>query len=279
MPEATSNRYPGTRPSSRQVTAIRDEGRHVRTIHGLVLGVLAMLWAPVALAQQVGAEGADGAAVKLAQQGDPDGADGAAVELALPDAEEPDRLRFLFRAGATWADLRGQLTFADIGVVPFEADFGFAVGFGMEFLLADGVSVQPEISIVRRFSQVGVPTRDGRQSKLSTHYLELPVYLKWYPGGREGSRGNLVLGPVPGLLLGATREIRDGNQIQDVEARALLADLDWAIGVGGGFEFSEAFANFTVDMRYVHGLTDMNAPEIATTARWSTVRVVVGIAF
>lgn len=203
-----------------------------------------------------------------------------AQETDAVEESENDRVRYLLRAGGTWADLRGRVEFDDQGAVPFESDFGFSVGAAVEVRVAGAFSIQPEALIVRRFAQVGgQEDTAGPSSKLSSHYLELPVYLKWYPSGRTGARGSVVLGVVPAIRLGATREIRDGNMIEDVPADDLLAPVDWSIGIGGGFEFSEAFANFTIDLRYVHGFTDMNAPDSSVSARWSTVQLVIGIAF
>lgn len=218
------------------------------------------------------------AAPVAGQEPEPDPIE-AEIERLVDAALEPDRLRFLFRAGGTWADLRGLVVLDARGPVPFERDFGFAVGAAAELRLSHHLSLQPEVLIVRRFARVGAEPPGARQSKLSSHYLELPLHVKWYPGGRDGPRGNFVVGPMPALLLGATREIRDGNRIEEPDIRELLADLDWSLSVGGGFEFSEAFANFTVDLRYVHGLTDMNAPGTEAAARWSTLQLLVGIAF
>lgn len=226
----------------------------------LLVSLAALLVSPVALAQQEPAPA------------------GEADPLASRESGR-DSTRFLVRVGATFADLRGELTFEDRPAT-FETDFGFAIGVGLELSVSDAVSVQPEAMIVRRFTQVAVEGGDGSESSsLSAHYLTLPVYLKWYPGGRRGSRGNLTVGAVPAILLTASREVRSEGGIGEVPIDASVADFEWGLGFGGGFEFSELFANFTVDVRYVHGLKDMNETRGTDSARWRTLEMVIGVAF
>jgi hypothetical protein len=198
-----------------------------------------------------------------------------------PPVEEPapwEGVRFGLKAGATWSTLRGELTFDDTGNVPFSGDFGFAVGASVEIPISRKLSIQPAAFMVRKFSQIElkVPEVVERQ-KLGVNYLELPLLIKWYPGNRSGVQGNLAIGAMPSFRMGATREIRTGNAVADVDADSLVNEVDWAIVVGGGFEFAELWGAFTVDLRYSHGLRNIAAAEDAGPARWSVVQMVVGI--
>lgn len=211
-----------------------------------------------------------------------------AQEASAPDANgEPvpveeqapwEDVRIGLKAGATWSNLRGEFAFPDLGSVPFEGDFGFAVGASIEIPIAAKWSIQPAAFLVRKFSAIRLETPDSVEGqKLGVNYVELPLLLKWYPGNRAGVQGNLVIGPMPSFRLSATREIRSGDVVSDVDANHLVNALDWAIVVGGGFEFDELLGAFTVDLRYTHGLRDIASTPSASASRWSVLQMVVGI--
>jgi hypothetical protein len=209
----------------------------------------------------------------LAQESAPDAMEGPAEGA---ESAPWERVRIGLKAGATWSTLRGEFAFEEIGSVPFKGDFGFAVGVSAEIPVSTKLSLQPAAFLVRKLSRLEVDAIQGGQ-KLSVNYLEFPLLLKWYPGNRAGVQGNIVIGPMPSLRTGATREIRLGNSIEDVDASDLVNGLDWAIVVGGGFEFDELLGAFTVDLRYSHGLRDVAAAPGEQAARWSVLQMVVGI--
>jgi len=197
---------------------------------------------------------------------------------APPEAEPWERVRVGLKAGATWSTLRGEFVFPDLGTVPFTGDFGFAVGISVEIPVARNLSLQPAAFLVRKFSQLDLGGQEGLgRQKLSVNYVEFPLLLKWYPGSRAGVQGNLVIGPMPSLRTASTREIRVGDDVTDVDATDLVNEVDWAVVIGGGFEFDELLGAFTVDLRYSHGLRDISAVGGGTKGRWSVVQMVLGI--
>lgn len=209
----------------------------------------------------------------------------AATAAGQPAAAEPEKpaweaIRIGLKAGATWSTLRGSLEFEDVGSVGFKGDYGFYAGMSVEIPIGPKLSLQPEGSLVRKFSELslGVPKNVLRQ-KLSVAYMELPLLLKWYPGDRKGVQGNLVIGPLPSVRLGATIETRRLGEITDTDAGTRVRATDWGVLIGGGFEFAESFASLTIDLRYAHGLRNIDNTDNSDTARWSVLQALVGVTF
>lgn len=189
-----------------------------------------------------------------------------------------DGLRFVVRTGATASVLRGQLDVSGPGRVEFDVGYGFAAMAGIDVPLAERVSVQAEVGVVRRLTRLDL-AGDVVRSKLSVNYVEVPLLLKWYPAGKSGSRLHLDAGAVPAFRLAASREVRQGDAILDVPSEGLLTDNDLSVAVGLGLELSELFAHFTVDVRYLHGLSEANAAPGQRAARWSSLQALVGVIF
>lgn len=223
----------------------------------LVAAVVGMLWtSPPVRAQQAVVAQAD------ESDGEPAG----------------DGLRFVVRTGATASVLRGQLDVSGPGPVELDVGYGFAAMAGIDVPLAARLSVQAEVGVVRRLTRLDL-AGDAVRSKLSVNYVEVPLLLKWYPAGKSGSRLHLDAGAVPAFRLAASREVRQGDAILDIPSEGLLTERDLAVAVGLGLELSELFAHFTVDVRYLHGVSEANAAPVARAARWSSLQALVGVIF
>lgn len=199
---------------------------------------------------------------------------------AEPQKQAWEAVRIGLKAGATWSTLRGNLEFEGVGSVGFKGDYGFFAGASVEIPIGPKLSLQPEASLVRKLSELalGVPKNVLRQ-KLSVNYMELPLLLKWYPGGRNGVQGNLVIGPMPSVRLGATIESRELGEITDIDAGKRVKATDWGMLIGGGFEFAESFASLTIDLRYAHGFRNIDNTGSGDEARWSVLQMLVGVTF
>lgn len=215
------------------------------------------------------------AGVLGAQEGSTEG--GPRHEGAAP--REGDGLRILVRAGATAAVLRGALAVDAGEPSSFDVGYGFAGALAVDLPIAERLSLQPEVMIVRRRTRLDLADA-GERSHLSASYVELPLMLKWYPRGKPDVRVHLDAGPVLALHTSASRDVRQGDTtIVSAPADDLLEDVEWALAAGVGFEFPELFAHFTVDVRYRHGLTRANVSEGPPDARWSGVLALIGMAF
>lgn len=195
-------------------------------------------------------------------------------------AKEPwEKIRFGIKAGASWAVLAGQLPIPEVGTFGFDGDFGFAAGISFEVPVSRKVSVQPEALIVRKHSEIDLEgsSYTGTE-KLSANYLEIPLLFKWYPGSRRGTIFSLQGGPAVGVRMDARRESRrEDGTIEDVEGSTLVRATDWAMVLGAGVEFHEFIWALTIDLRYNHGLSDIDNSGSGVDAKWRAVYVVAGV--
>lgn len=195
-------------------------------------------------------------------------------------AKEPwEKIRFGIKAGASWATLSGQLPIPDVGTFGFDGDYGFAAGISFEVPLSRKVSVQPEVLIVRKHAEIDLnDSGDTASEKLSATYLEIPLLLKWYPGPRRGIIFSLQGGLALGLRMDARRESRkEDGTIEDVEGETLVRATDWGMVLGAGVEFHEFIWALTIDVRYNHGLSDIDNSGSSVDAKWRAVYLVAGV--
>jgi len=195
-------------------------------------------------------------------------------------AKEPwEKVRYGIKAGASWAVLAGQLPIPEVGTFGFDGDFGFAAGISFEVPVSRKFSIQPEVLIVRKHAEIDLQDSGYMGSeKLSVNYLEIPLLAKWYPGSRRGTIFSLQAGPALGLRMDALRSSRhpDGT-IEDVEGKTLVKATDWGMVMGAGVEFHEFIWALTIDLRYNHGLSDIDNSGSNVDAKWRAVYIVAGV--
>lgn len=238
-----------------------------------VFSLVALSFAPSA----AWAQEAEGGAAQAA----PVAGDEQAAEEKTPRwAKEPwEKIRFGIKAGASWATLSGQLPIPGVGTFGFDGDFGFAAGISFEVPLSRKVSIQPEMLIVRKHAEIDLKDSGFAGSeKLSANYLEIPLLLKWYPGSRRGTIFSLQGGLALGLRMDARRESRgEDGTIEDVEAETLVRATDWGMVLGAGVEFHEFIWALTIDLRYNHGLSDIDNSGSSVSAKWRAAYIVAGV--
>jgi len=238
----------------------------------VVLSLVALGFAPGAVWAQDDAS---------AIQATPEAAGEQEVDEKTPRwAKEPwEKVRFGIKAGASWATLAGQLPIPGVGTFPFDGDFGFAAGLSFEVPVSRRFSIQPEVLIVRKHAEIDLTDSSHTGSeKLSVNYLEIPLLAKWYPGSRRGTIFSLQGGIAMGIRMDALRSSRhaDGT-IEDIEGETLVKATDWGLVLGAGVEFHEFIWALTIDLRYNHGLSDIDNSGSDVDAKWRAVYVVAGI--
>lgn len=252
-----------------------------------VLLLIALLAASAASAQEASAQEATAqeataqeATAQEATAGDGGETDSERAESDADDPGSASGLRVGIKAGASLTTLRGELTFEQIGAVGFQADWGFDAGITFELPVSFRFSIQPEVHLVRKHSELDLGVdKNTLRSKLSVNYVELPLLLKFYPGDRSGLSTNFVVGPAASIKTEARRETRAGGEIVDDPAGDLVKELDWGLIFGVGFEFHELFGALTLDIRYNHGLTSIDAAAESTNAKWSALYMLIGVTF
>ena len=251
----------------------------------LILAVI--VFSPRALAQQADTD------VAPAGQAEQDAAAPATDDSTPRWAKEPwEKVRFGLKAGATWSVLQGQLPIPDVGTFGFDGDFGFVAGASFEVPVSKSFSIQPELLIVRKHAAIDLSgsTYTGSE-KLSANYFEVPLLAKWYPGERRGTIFSLQAGPVMGLRMAAMRESRSGlvwaissnhfegedGSIVDVEGSTLVKATDWGLVAGAGIEFHEFIWALTFDLRYNHGLSNIDNSDSTESAQWRALYFMAGV--
>lgn len=209
----------------------------------------------------------------------------ASAQQIQPQVEESESVpaawksrHITIKAGATYSDLRGELDVENLGTFGFSGAFGFALGASYEISLSDSLSLQPELLIVRKFSEIEVGVA-GFKTKLGVNYIEFPLLLKWYVGDRSGVNANFVAGPTPALKLSSERESRRDGVVADVLAGEGIQSVDWGATIGVGLEFEDLFSALTIDLRYTHGLKDVNNEGDGASGRWRVGYILLGVKF
>ncbi len=205
--------------------------------------------------------------------------DGAGDDIPRWAREPWEKVRFGLKGGGTWSVLHGQLPIPEVGTFGFDGDFGFAAGFSFEVPVSHSFSVQPELLIVRKHAEIDLSDSEYMGSeKLSVNYFEIPLLAKWYPGERRGTIFSLQGGPAIGLRMDAMRESRrEDGSIVDVEGSTLVKATDWGLVVGAGIEFHEFIWALTIDLRYNHGLSNIDNSDSGREARWRALYFVAGV--
>ncbi len=123
---------------------------------------------------------------------------------------------------------------------------GFNLGLLGHFHITDQFALQPEIV----FSTQGAKfTEAGTDFNLNLNYINIPVLLQYMFD--NGFR--LQAGPQVGILASANLEAN--NNSLDVSEDFESLDL----GLSVGFSYVNPESNFGYDLRYNHGLSNINA--------------------
>jgi hypothetical protein len=91
------------------------------------------------------------------------------------------------------------------------------------------------------------------KGEVNFHYLEVPILATYFFNPREHSiRPKLYAGPSVNFLL-------YGEHVGQYARKATFKELDFALVVGGGFNFRLAPKLWlNLDARYTHGFVNMN---------------------
>ncbi len=126
-----------------------------------------------------------------------------------------------------------------------DAKVGYHVGIINHFHLGPQWAAQPEVS----FSAQGAKNSiGGLDTKLKLGYINIPVMIQYMFD--NGFR--LQAGPQVGFLVAANSSVNDN----DTDIKSNFKTVEF--GLGAGFGYVNPATGFGVDLRYVHGLSDIN---------------------
>jgi hypothetical protein len=140
------------------------------------------------------------------------------------------------KAGVNLATIDGK------NVDDSEFVLGYVVGGMLNAPIAPGVSLQPELL----FTLKGTGDT-GTADNLTLMYLELPLMAKVM----LGDAFSLQFGPYAGVLINSKK----GNDTWE----DILNNFDGGVGLGLGYNFAQ---RFTLDLRYMYGLTQVYEDEL-----------------
>jgi hypothetical protein len=162
-----------------------------------------------------------------------------------------------------------------------EPKFGFQLGLGLAINISDKMSVQPELSYIKKGWSINFDLIDGNgerwtlEEDFTLNYIEIPVLLKYFLGTRNFryfiNAGPSIAYGVGGKAKGKYAINNRGISIDEkitfgdqpsTETSILKEYLDnrWDIGiqVGGGVQIAN---KFMVEIRYGHGISSFSNPD------------------
>jgi hypothetical protein len=130
-----------------------------------------------------------------------------------------------------------------------KSKFGADLAILYTLPIGDGFfALQPELHWMQKGSTIEDIGGTGDDVTNTLNYLELPVLLRFNFGG--SLKLFAIGGPSMGFFLGGTS---DGNDLEKDD----FEDIEWGLHLGAGI----GLGAFEVDIRYLAGLSDINAVE------------------
>lgn len=125
------------------------------------------------------------------------------------------------------------------------------------------------------FSQYGAEN-EGRDSKLTLNYLQLPIYGVYYFGAQaDHFRPKIYAGPYVSFLMSA----KDGNDVDVNPDDAFFNNIDGGLVGGLGFNYRLVRGIWlNMDVRYTVGLSDIDKTELTKSYNQGA-GIMLGVAF
>jgi hypothetical protein len=171
---------------------------------------------------------------------------------------------FGFKAGANVATVTGE------GIDSETVTRGVA-GFVASFNISKNFAIQPEFLFAGKGGKgtilEGLVTSSGASGTLKLGYVEVPVLLRYNPKVSWKVLPGIYTGPALGILTSAEAEgtvstsfgggpVITIEESGNVESLFKTEDFSWVIG--GALGFKRGRALFELDIRYTHGLTEVD---------------------
>lgn len=176
--------------------------------------------------------------------------------------------------------VKGGLALTSIGgdpapgfAVEFSSETGGAGGIYYEARLNEAFRLRAELLYVRR-SADGTGTANRPFGYLQADYLEIPV-LASFDLSRGTTRPQIFTGPQIGFRLRESGRFE--GPIDDLPQELESSVFGWAVGLG--LEMPTSGGAFTLDARYVLGISDAFKASVRDGRRWNTWLFLAGYRF
>lgn len=177
------------------------------------------------------------------------------------------------RVGANFSGVSGDnIAVEEPGLQP-------TIGAFLTYALTDWLAVQPEVNY--RPHEVGLSStqRSPAQTwQYTTHYIGVPVLLKWYLPSPGTSRIHVLAGPDVAFKLDENVDLTTSQTAEFAPAFGdAFNSTDVGAIVGGGIDRFVAGRLFSLDVRYEIGMTDLVTQSNGPSLYDRTFNITVGI--
>lgn len=135
---------------------------------------------------------------------------------------------------------------------------GFNAGAAVNFEIDENWEMETDLMYSMQGTKdkivLGSESSSETSFKVTSHYLSLPVVLKFFP---TQDALYLECGPQVGYLLSKKDNLKDVGSPVSLYDTPLAKKLDFGVLAGVGYRFPNYFF---IEGRYVHGLTDTYKP-------------------
>jgi hypothetical protein len=161
-----------------------------------------------------------------------------------------------YAMGPVEAGVKGGVNIANQSADPSDAELsdsrmGLALGGFVGIPVLPSVKIQPEALFMMKGDE---ESDAGATGSYKLNYIEVPVLAKIGFLTQSPAHPSLFFGPSLSINTGATAEGESGGLSFETDVKDDTASTDFGLVVGGGVDFQ----NFGVDMRYTHGLSNVN---------------------
>ncbi len=151
--------------------------------------------------------------------------------------------------GRTIIGAKGGLNLANIGGEETDNAMKIAghIGGYIEFYFYEAWDIQAELLL----SWQGHAPATEFDNRLNLVYINIPVLYRYFPAEQV----NLHIGPQFGLLMSAKTK----SEGESFDVSAFFKSFDLGLALGGGYEFQAFDRDMNVNLRYIHGVTNIAA--------------------
>ncbi len=179
---------------------------------------------------------------------------------------------------AQWA-VGGFLTFnvagisvkPDISTETYSSILGMGIGGIATYPLMNGLAVQAEPMLVQKGFKI---SEFGDNYTVKILYFDVPVFIRYNIPAGESIIPYAILGPNLGFRASAKVIFDDGSSEKINED---FSSIDFGMGLGGGVEVPYENLIFFGEVRYVLGLTDINAQPDESKVKNRGLQVLLGV--
>lgn len=142
---------------------------------------------------------------------------------------------------------------------------GVAAGVSASYELIPGLKIQPELLYVQNGGKYGITLTGTEGQILGTgdlkwklNYIQIPVLARLEIPVLSAVLPTLMAGPAVNYLVSSSWEVDAGSNSSDGDLDDQVKSTDLSLIFGIGMKLGAGPAGVSIDLRYVHGLNNIN---------------------